>query len=48
MKPWMLAVVLRPFVMLFLGVFILYPIRKLVERLPRNKVTRLLLRRVGP
>lgn len=32
MSPWLIAVFIRPFVMLVLGLVLLYPVRRLVEK----------------
>lgn len=43
------AIVLKPFVMLFMGIFILYPCKRLVQlRMKESKFKRLLLRNIGP
>ncbi len=48
MPNWLLAVILRPFVALLLGVAVLYPARMAVIRhLPEGRLKRLLLIRIS-
>ena len=48
MEPWLLAVVLKPFVMFVLAVCVLYPARMAVERWwPEGRFKRVLLFRVS-
>ena len=47
MEPWQIAIVLKPFALLVLAVFVLIPARIAAERLiPEGRVKRILLRRV--
>lgn len=49
MTPWLLALLLKPLILLVLGVFVLYPARMLVQKKMKDgKLKRLLLTRVGP
>lgn len=48
MSEWMLAVLLRPFMLFVLAVFVLYPARMAVQKHMRDgKLKRLLLKRVN-
>ena len=48
MPNWLIAVLLRPFVLLILGVLVLYPCRRLVERKMKDgRLKRLLLTRIS-
>lgn len=48
MKPWMIAALIRPFVMLVLAITVLRPARMAVEKyMKESKLKRLLLRRTN-
>ena len=48
MEPWMLALILKPFALLFLFAFICMPGRLLVQRFMKDgRLKRLLLKRIS-
>ena len=48
MEPWLLAAILKPFVLFLLAACVLYPARKAVEQwLPNGAIKRVLLFRVS-
>lgn len=48
MEPWLLSVVLKPFILFVFSALVLYPARKLTEKLlPEGKLKRILLFRTN-